>query len=111
GKLDARAADRFGREHGGRDARLHVARPAPEDLSVAQQRAKRFDRPAVACGHDIDVAVEVYDRSSAAASRTYDVHSGIAGGVFRATIGDDVLDVETTAAQMVADEMGAGVIG
>ena len=62
GRRDAGALDRFGGEHRRGDAGLHVADAAAVDPAVAHQPAERIDGPAVAGGHDVDVAVEMDDR-------------------------------------------------
>ena len=64
GELDARAADRVHGEDGRRDARLHVARPAPVDPAVAHEAAERVHGPPVSGRDDVEVAVEVDEGAS-----------------------------------------------
>ena len=73
----ARARDRFSGEHRRRDTGLHVADAAAVNLSVPHQTAERIHRPAFARRDDIDVAVEVNDRSRTSAPGADDVHARI----------------------------------
>ena len=54
----ARASNRLGSKHGGRDARLHVARAAPVQLAVDHLGGKRIACPAVSHRHHVKVAVQ-----------------------------------------------------
>ena len=66
---------------------------AAVDPAVAHHAAERIDRPAVAGRHDVEVAVEVNDRTARPPRRDADdVHARMARGVLGAPFGGDVLD-------------------
>ena len=101
-ELDPGAPDGFGREDGGGDARFHVARAAPVDAPVAHGPGNGIDRPSVAGGDDVVVAVEMNGgRDRAAAAKADDVDARVRARVLRAAFGGDVVDVE--AARLRAD--------
>src|SRR6185503_5297609 len=98
-------------EHRRGEAGFHVADAAAEDLAVFDPTAERINGPAVACGHHVDVAVEVHDRSGPAAPRADDVDARVTGGMLGAPFRGDVLDVVRAPREIVADEMRARVVG
>ena len=105
GKRDVGPPQRFGREHRGGKARLHVADPTAVDLPVANERGKRVDGPACASRHDVGVAVQVNDRSARrSTARADDIHARIAGRVLGTPFGDDVFDVKAGPDQAIADQ-------
>ena len=106
----ARARDRFSREHRRRDTGLHVADAAAVDLPVPHETTERIDRPAFARRDDIDVAVEVNDRSRASAPGADDIHARIPRRVLGPSFGGDVLDVELAPLQEPAEEIGARAV-
>jgi hypothetical protein len=92
----------------GRDARLHVAGPAAPDLAVADGAAERVHRPAGAGRHDVDVAVQVYDRTRAAPPpRPHHVHPRVRGRVLWPALGGVVLHLEAAAAEARAQQASA----
>ena len=102
----AGARDRFRRVDGRGEARFHVAHASPEDPAITHHAGEWIERPPVAGRHDIDVPVQVHDRSAAAPTRRDDVHAGVTGGVLGPAVGDDVLDVELALPQVIRRESG-----
>ena len=104
--LDRPTIIRTGRDKGlGRDdcrgkPALHVAGAAPIDAALAQFGAKWLDRPALAHGHDIGMAVEVdaLPRPRPLAPRD-DVPARMALAVARRPLGADHRDVKARAPQ------------
>jgi len=106
--LHAGAVDRFSREDRRGDSGFHIADAAAEDLPVADEAAEWIDTPAVAGGYDIDVAVQVDDTATTiAAARADDVDARMAVGMLRSPCGDDVLDAESAARQVIAEKARA----
>src|SRR5205807_7930972 len=94
----------------GGDSGFHVAHAAAVDASVAHDTAERLDRPSIAGGHDVEVAVQVHDRTWTSAPRADDVHARVRGCVLRPSVGGDVLDLEPAPRQLVADRVRAHVV-
>ncbi len=107
-QLDAGAADAFDGKQRRGDPGLHVARSAAVDPAVDDVAAKWIARPAVAGGHDVEVAVQVHDRvRRASVPGADDVDARMARGVLGTAFGGEVLDVESAALQTIADEVRA----
>ena len=106
----ARARDRFRRVHGRGEPRFHVAHAAAEDPAVTHHAGEWIERPPIAGRHDIDVPVQVDDRSAAAPARGDDVDAGVTGRMLGPAVGDDVLDVEPALPQVIAEKAGARLV-
>ena len=104
----ARPPEHFRREERGRDAPLHVARPASPDRPVAHLSGKRIRGPAASGGDHVEVTVQM-QAPAAAPQPAHDVLPGVAlrtrgtrlpGGVVE-------LHLEAGAGQPLADKCGA----
>ena len=107
-QLDPCTPDGFCREEGGGDARFHVAGATPVDAPVAHGSGKGVDRPSVAGGDDIVVAVEMNGWAfRASAANANHVDARVRAGVLHAAVGRDSIDVEAAGFETIGDESRA----
>ena len=108
-QADAAAPHRFGGEHRGGDAGLHVGRAAAVEPAVPDLAAERVDRPAVSRRHHVDVPVQVQGRSRAPAPAQAE-HVDL--GTLRIAAGTlDVLGLETVRFEPYAEQLRALPVG
>jgi hypothetical protein len=108
----ARRRDRSpARKDGGSDAGFHVAHTAPENPAVADDAGEGVHGPPVSGGNDVDVAVQMDQRSSAgAAPRSDHVQPRVCARVLGTSVRRDELDVVAVTRHEIAQESRAGLV-
>src|SRR5262249_599698 len=77
---------------------------------IADDCCERIDGPSAARGHHVEMAVQVNDRSAAAAPGPEDVDARVCGGVLRTPVGLDVLDLIPSPGEAIADDPPACLV-
>ena len=90
---------------------LHIARAAPIDAAVAQLCREGFNRPPMADGDDVDMAVEMNAGAGRrAVTASDDIGAGKGAAVTQRAGRAQIGDLETTRRQAVADQSAAGLV-
>ena len=106
-----RTPDGFGREHRGRQARLHVAGATAVEAAIQNFSTERVASPTQAGRHDIEMAIQVDGRSlHPPLVAADDVNARMSGGVLRLADRGEQMDVRAMPAQLIADGVRARFI-
>ena len=106
GELHPSAPNRFDRDDGCRNARLHVTGTPPEDLPVGHHAGEGVDGPARAGRHHVDVTVQV-DAGALPIEAAQHIHPRMARAVVGMVFSDQVLHGHARRLQAIAQQFCA----
>ncbi len=111
-ELDSRAPQALRGVDRRGDPGLHVRGAAAVDSPVANDPAERVHGPSVARGNDVEMAVQMDERTLApAAAETDHVHARMRVGVLRIALGDEIVDLEAKALELPSERFRGLSIG